>query len=86
MTIAEIVEKAKRDIDVGYFDKPLKKRRMKIVLVDRGSMGRCYQFAGKFSQKDLAMPQQYKTPDYPVKGRCYEASDFGMPENKYNYF
>ena len=77
MNSNEIVRQAKRDIDVGRFDKPLKKRRMKIVLVDRGSAGRFYGFSGGFH---CSAGQQRKDHSEPEKDRHYEMADFGLLE------
>ena len=77
MNINEIVEKAKRDIDVGRFDKPLKKRRMKTVLVDRGSAGRFFGFVGKSHGSYGVQRKEHKTPE---KDRHYEPEDFGLKE------
>jgi len=76
--IAETVLIAKREIDSGDYDKPIKnKKRMKIVLVDGGSIGKYYKFAGKFSGKDIHLFK--KINSFP-KHRDYEKEEYGVIE------
>ena len=49
MNINELVKKAKKDVDSGYFDRKLRNpNRDKVILLDRGSAGRFYGFSGGF--------------------------------------
>ena len=76
MNINELVKKAKKDVDSGYFDRKLRNpNRDKVVLLDRGSAGRFYGFSGGFH---CSAGQQRKDHSEPEKDRHYEMADFGL--------
>ena len=78
MNINEIVRRAKREIQSGYWDRKLKNpNRDKVVLLDRGSAGRFYGFSGGFH---CSAGQQRKDHMEPGKDRHYEPEDFGLKE------
>ena len=78
MNINEIVRRAKREIQSGYWDRKLKNpNRDKVILLDRGSAGRFYGFSGGFH---CSAGQQRKDHMEPGKDRHYLPEDFGLKE------
>ncbi len=80
MTIAEIVEKAKKDIDDGAFDVHLHGKRMPVVLVNR-SAGNFYGFKYKKQHQNRRLGCDSRPVSEDIPPEMY-----GVPENRYNYY